>query len=178
MKSQPALSRRALLGAVLVVAVAPATACSSSWTYNLQRSGAFEGALRHLRDANPGRKASEIVVTLPSVVTATMVADDGSVVTAVWDAGTIEVKPGGPDGEQAHPDSELFELSDPYPRIADVRFEAQLATGAPELDRPELTVARFWVEGQTLQVRADLTGGHEPIVFAYEKAELVRSPAT
>lgn len=180
------LSRRSLLsrGALAVTALAvlgPTAGCADSWTNNLRRSGAFEAALRHIRHATPGSLAANVVVTMPGTVTATMITErkDRQVV-ATWRAGKVEL--GRPSPALVPAGIELFALSDGVPRIADVRFEAQLADADPDVDSsdlhyPELVSARFWRTEKHLKVQANLAEGRPPVVFDYVEGDLKTDPA-
>lgn len=175
--SRRALLRRgSLLGVAMAASALPLSGCADSWTSNLRRSGTFEFALRHLRHGNPGSKARRIVVTMPDTVTATLVSRDHSrEVIATWRGGRIDKQP--PTPTSLAPGDELFALSDPMPRIADVRFEAQLADADPDLDSsethyPELVSVEFWDSRGVLQVRANLTEGRPPRDFEFVEGEL------
>lgn len=181
------LSRRSLLtrGALAVTALAvagPTAGCADSWTNNLRRSGAFEAALRHLRHANPGSLAADVVVTMPGTVTATMVTEKGDrQVVATWRAGTVEL--GTPSPASVPVGVEPFALSDPVPRVADVRFEAQLADAGPDVDSselhyPELVSARFWRTDGHLKVQANLAEGRPPVVFDFVEDTLRTDPSS
>lgn len=175
------LTRGALTAAALATAGLPLTGCAGSWTYNLRRSGAFEAALRHIRHATPGSLAADVVVTMPGTVTATMItAKKDQQVIATWRGGKVELGPPTPPAPV--PDGvDPFALSDPVPRISDVRFEAQLANADPDLDSselhyPELVSARFWRTDGHLKVQANLSEGQPPVVFDYLKGDLETDP--
>lgn len=170
------LRRGSLLGVTLAATTLPLAGCADSWTSNLRRSGTFEFALRHLRHQNPGTKARRVVVTMPDTVTATLVSRNHSrEVIASWRAGRIDKQP--PTPTSLAPGDELFALSDPMPRIADVRFEAQLADADPDLDSsethyPELVSVELWDNRGVLQVRANLAEGRPPVDFEFVEGEL------